>query len=141
MTRATWSVPSRPELWHVLIGIIVGLSAAGLLAFAGNGKALLIVIVTFAAILWGGLFVTNMFSWAHEDKQRHQHLREQEANLKRERDTERFWRLHANRAATNKHTGLQWTGHRIRKPIREKRCDQRRIKSTSRPLDTARSQG
>ena len=103
-----WSVPKRTELWHVLIGVVVGfILAAALIGVSGRMLALNLIFVAIGVIPFAVLLI-NAVAWFHQD------LVEQKERQRKLAD-EIFWLKDANRAASNKSRGLGWTGRHPRR--------------------------
>ena len=106
MSRRPWGVPTQAELLLVLIGLLAGFLIAWAVigvtgrALAGN------IIAVFFLLVPATLGFTALVSLARADMRKHNdRLRE----LEDERQ-QLAWRYTRNCAATNKPTGLGWTG-------------------------------
>lgn len=113
MSRQPWSIPKGHELWHVAIGVVLGVIFTFFLMVMSRDLAGIILLIV-AMLLPAVWLLINAIGYFHEqDVESRQRL----AQLQREADAahqraeaSHWWLQTANRAATNKRTGLAWTG-------------------------------
>ncbi|HEY1298114.1 MAG TPA: hypothetical protein VGJ60_33965 [Chloroflexota bacterium] len=113
MNRQPWSMPKGHELWHVAIGLVLGVVVTYLLMLTRRDFAgfILFLVAMLLPAIW---MLINGVAYFHEQDVE---SRERLAQLQREADAahrraeaSRWWLETANRAATNKRVGLAWTG-------------------------------
>jgi high-affinity Fe2+/Pb2+ permease len=108
MSRQPWSIPTRSELWHVLIGVGVGFVLALALFSIGGRNGLFGAFFIMLTVIPLAVFLINAVTWFHEDKV-------EQKERQRKLAEEIYWLKDANRAATNKPRGLIWMGRHPRR--------------------------
>jgi len=110
--RSPWSIPTKFEFAQLGVGVALGAALCMLFVSVGEPKFGWTLVLIMPGVLYVSWMTTSFIGWARESAAREKDSKLKLAKLERESAESRYWSYKANRAASNKKTGQQWTGHR-----------------------------